>query len=401
MLELCEGTVRRLPLGDPHRMLFALHLAADDAAVAVQVPGDSGLYERIRDLLTCDDGAAWLELGGPGRDWHVRHCTLELDGGAVLVVRDRLGASTPLSRVALDANMRPALVESAGGAVLAVGVPVVHVRGDVAALRVLLARVAHAGHAALAHAAAPPDAQPRYSGLQEALRHSLPPATIVRRRRFQRRFTACSAGCSVAGAGASLTTSSSGAQARRCTACTRTGAGASRCPCRLMSTRVTPAVLAMARPSDRLVREHDLVAQFKAFGHGMRWAMPMLVQGGAGGHCEPAVRGRACVVRGRPGRQRVLVHAGAVHAQRQCGWQQACTALTVSAVAHYNFKWADFGVPALDSLLDMVKVLASVLAEHAKAAVHCHSGLGARAGAKAAPIDGRPDGRADCGAPGV
>ena len=58
-------------------------------------------------------------------------------------------------------------------------------------------------------------------------------------------------------------------------------------------------------------------------------------------------------------------------------------------------------MPALDSLLDMVKVLASVLAEHAKAAVHCHSGLGARAGAKAAPIDGRPDGRADCGAPGV
>jgi protein-tyrosine phosphatase len=37
---------------------------------------------------------------------------------------------------------------------------------------------------------------------------------------------------------------------------------------------------------------------------------------------------------------------------------------------------ADFGVPTIDALLNMVKILSFVVGSHGKAAIHCHSGLG-------------------------
>ena len=37
---------------------------------------------------------------------------------------------------------------------------------------------------------------------------------------------------------------------------------------------------------------------------------------------------------------------------------------------------ADFGVPTIDALLNMVKILRFVVGSHGKAAIHCHSGLG-------------------------
>lgn len=59
-------------------------------------------------------------------------------------------------------------------------------------------------------------------------------------------------------------------------------------------------------------------------------------------------------------------------------WGQLPALTPYVAVSCYNFKWLDFGVPTIDSLLDMTKVLASVLIEHGKVAIHCHSGLGRR-----------------------
>lgn len=41
----------------------------------------------------------------------------------------------------------------------------------------------------------------------------------------------------------------------------------------------------------------------------------------------------------------------------------------------YNYGWMDYGVPTLESVLDMVKVLDFSLGE-GKVAVHCHAGLG-------------------------
>ena len=36
----------------------------------------------------------------------------------------------------------------------------------------------------------------------------------------------------------------------------------------------------------------------------------------------------------------------------------------------------DFGIPTISCLLDMAKVLASIICDHQKVAIHCHSGLG-------------------------
>lgn len=44
-------------------------------------------------------------------------------------------------------------------------------------------------------------------------------------------------------------------------------------------------------------------------------------------------------------------------------------------VYFYNFRWNDYGVASLTSVLDMVKVMSFAIQE-GKIAVHCHAGLG-------------------------
>jgi len=51
------------------------------------------------------------------------------------------------------------------------------------------------------------------------------------------------------------------------------------------------------------------------------------------------------------------------------------TQCTVPAVYFYNYGWLDYGVPTLESVLDMVKVVDFAL-RGGKVAVHCHAGLG-------------------------
>ena len=41
----------------------------------------------------------------------------------------------------------------------------------------------------------------------------------------------------------------------------------------------------------------------------------------------------------------------------------------------YNYGWVDYGVPTLESVLDMVKVVDFAVKE-GKVAIHCHAGLG-------------------------
>ena len=41
----------------------------------------------------------------------------------------------------------------------------------------------------------------------------------------------------------------------------------------------------------------------------------------------------------------------------------------------YNYGWVDYGIPTLESVLDMVKVVDFAVRE-GKVAVHCHAGLG-------------------------
>ena len=48
---------------------------------------------------------------------------------------------------------------------------------------------------------------------------------------------------------------------------------------------------------------------------------------------------------------------------------------TSTIVYFYNYGWMDYGVPALKSVLDMVKVIEFAIHE-GKVAIHCHAGLG-------------------------
>ena len=45
------------------------------------------------------------------------------------------------------------------------------------------------------------------------------------------------------------------------------------------------------------------------------------------------------------------------------------------SVYFYNYGWLDYGVPTLESILDMVKVVDFAL-RGGKVAIHCHAGLG-------------------------
>ena len=47
----------------------------------------------------------------------------------------------------------------------------------------------------------------------------------------------------------------------------------------------------------------------------------------------------------------------------------------VVVVYFYNYGWMDYGVPTLESVLDMVKVVDFAVKE-GKVAIHCHAGLG-------------------------
>lgn len=53
-------------------------------------------------------------------------------------------------------------------------------------------------------------------------------------------------------------------------------------------------------------------------------------------------------------------------------WVKKCCFVLVY---FYNFRWNDYGVASLMTILDMVKVMSFAIQE-GKMAVHCHAGLG-------------------------
>eukprot|EP00042_Codosiga_hollandica_P050543 m.606016 g.606016 ORF g.606016 m.606016 type:complete len:679 (-) comp58111_c0_seq4:2627-4663(-) len=115
----------------------------------------------------------------------------------------------------------------------------------------------------------------------------------------------------------------------------------------LYSNWVTENLLAMARPSDRIIKEHNLIRQFQAVGVVGVVNLQML---GEHQHCGDGLQ--------------------------KSGFSYTPELFMSQGISVFNFKWEDFGVPSLNSLLDMVKVLDSMLTVGGKIAVHCHSGLG-------------------------
>lgn len=104
----------------------------------------------------------------------------------------------------------------------------------------------------------------------------------------------------------------------------------------------------MARPSERIIREHDLITQFKEKGI---VAIFNLQQAGE--------------------------HAGCGDGLVEDGSFSYCVETFIDAgISFYNFPWKDMTTPTIQLMMNAVQVMAHVIETGGKIAVHCHAGLG-------------------------
>ncbi|CAL1592168.1 unnamed protein product [Knipowitschia caucasica] len=115
----------------------------------------------------------------------------------------------------------------------------------------------------------------------------------------------------------------------------------------LFSSWVTDDIIAMARPSEKLIEKYDIIEQFKRLK--IRSIINMQ-QPGEHSHCGPPL-------------------------DPSSGFTYSPQLFMDSDIYFYNFWMPDFGVSSLVSIIDGVKVLAFAVTE-GRVAVHCHAGLG-------------------------
>ncbi|XP_072292010.1 protein tyrosine phosphatase domain-containing protein 1 [Eucyclogobius newberryi] len=115
----------------------------------------------------------------------------------------------------------------------------------------------------------------------------------------------------------------------------------------LFSSWVTDDIIAMARPSNKLIERYNIIEQFKRLN--IRSIINMQ-QPGEHSHCGPPL-------------------------DPSSGFTYSPQLFMDNDIYFYNFWMPDFGVSSLISIIDGVKVLAFALNE-GRVAVHCHAGLG-------------------------
>mmetsp|Transcript_29551 Transcript_29551/g.94789 ORF Transcript_29551/g.94789 Transcript_29551/m.94789 type:complete len:530 (-) Transcript_29551:146-1735(-) len=117
----------------------------------------------------------------------------------------------------------------------------------------------------------------------------------------------------------------------------------------LHSNWVTDAVLAMARTSDRLIREHNVIEQFAE--HNITCIIN-LQEVGEHPHCGD----------------------GVLH---KTGFSYSPELFMRGGLFYYNFSWRDMSTPQISVALDIIKVMDfTIRLQKGKVAVHCHAGLG-------------------------
>uniref|UniRef100_A0A8C5WCL9 Uncharacterized protein n=1 Tax=Leptobrachium leishanense TaxID=445787 RepID=A0A8C5WCL9_9ANUR len=115
----------------------------------------------------------------------------------------------------------------------------------------------------------------------------------------------------------------------------------------LYSSWVTDEILAMSRPSTRLIKDYNITEQFHRFGiRSVVNAQIPFEHPYCGDSLDP-----------------------------QSGFSYRPQDFMDSGISFYNFSLPDFGVVSVPRILDAVKVIAFALQE-GKIAVHCHAGLG-------------------------
>ncbi|XP_063786512.1 protein tyrosine phosphatase domain-containing protein 1-like [Pseudophryne corroboree] len=115
----------------------------------------------------------------------------------------------------------------------------------------------------------------------------------------------------------------------------------------LYSSWITEEILAMSRPSTRLIQEHNITEQFHRYG--IRSVVNAQLPW-EHGHCGDSL-------------------------DPQSGFSYRPQDVMDSGISFYNFGLPDFGVVPVLRILDAVKVIAFALQE-GRIAIHCHAGLG-------------------------
>ncbi|XP_041852248.1 protein tyrosine phosphatase domain-containing protein 1 [Melanotaenia boesemani] len=115
----------------------------------------------------------------------------------------------------------------------------------------------------------------------------------------------------------------------------------------LFSSWVTEDIVAMARPSNNLIKKYNIIDQFQRFN--IRSVINMQLPG-EHAHCGPPL-------------------------DPESGFTYSPEIFMDNEIYFYNFGMPDFGVTSLVGIIDGVKVLAFAVQE-GRVAVHCHAGLG-------------------------
>uniref|UniRef100_T1IV26 Uncharacterized protein n=1 Tax=Strigamia maritima TaxID=126957 RepID=T1IV26_STRMM len=114
----------------------------------------------------------------------------------------------------------------------------------------------------------------------------------------------------------------------------------------IFSTWITCNILAMARPNTEQIKNINLIDQFHK--NGIRTIIN-LQQAGEHGYCGNGLESG--------------------------GFSYVSAIFMENGIFFYNFPWRDYGVAPLESITDVMKVIAFSLVE-GKVAIHCHAGLG-------------------------
>ncbi|XP_071960130.1 protein tyrosine phosphatase domain-containing protein 1-like isoform X2 [Antedon mediterranea] len=114
----------------------------------------------------------------------------------------------------------------------------------------------------------------------------------------------------------------------------------------LYSSWVTDEILATSRPSTEAINKYDIIPQFKAAG-----------------------------IKSIINLQTAGEHASCGNPLEPSGFSYDPEDFMQEDIFCYNFGWDDYGVRALASILDMIKVM-DFAVQQGKVAVHCHAGLG-------------------------
>ncbi|XP_056305030.1 protein tyrosine phosphatase domain-containing protein 1 [Danio aesculapii] len=115
----------------------------------------------------------------------------------------------------------------------------------------------------------------------------------------------------------------------------------------IYSSWITDDMLAMARPSTEIIEKFNIIDQFLR--RGLKTIINLQCPG------EHASCGNPL--------------------DSDSGFTYRPETFMEAGIYFYNFRWIDYGVASLTSILDMVKVMSFAIQE-GKIAVHCHAGLG-------------------------